>query len=96
MQTYAQAAAALVATFAKEDAFSGSVLVAQDGQPIFQKCEGFANREWEVPNRECQRFCVSSFCLVLFPVSLSFFSALKKESGRRTGWRTAPWQRSIR
>jgi hypothetical protein len=24
-----------------------------------------------------------------------FFSALKKQNGRRTGWRTAPWRPSI-
>ena len=34
----------------KVDGFSGSVLVARDGKPIFSKGYGMANIEWNVPN----------------------------------------------
>ncbi|MEO6588739.1 MAG: serine hydrolase domain-containing protein, partial [Pyrinomonadaceae bacterium] len=34
----------------KVDGFSGSVLVARNGKPIFDKGYGMANVEWNVPN----------------------------------------------
>jgi len=34
----------------KIDRFSGTVLVAKDGKPIFSKGYGMANREWDIPN----------------------------------------------
>jgi CubicO group peptidase (beta-lactamase class C family) len=34
----------------KIDRFSGTVLIARDGKPIFSKGYGMANREWDIPN----------------------------------------------
>jgi len=52
-------------------------------------------RSLDQARRECPKVCVSGFRSVLFPLLLCFFSALKKQSDRRTGWRTAPWRPSI-
>lgn len=40
--------------------FSGAVLVAQDGQIIFEQGYGLANREWMIPNRPDTRFRIAS------------------------------------
>jgi D-alanyl-D-alanine carboxypeptidase len=47
---YADKAAALVESYVRSDLFSGSVLVAHDGQPQFRKSFGMADREWGIPN----------------------------------------------
>ncbi|HKP70076.1 MAG TPA: serine hydrolase [Pyrinomonadaceae bacterium] len=36
--------------FEKIDRFSGTILVARDGKPIFSKGYGMANYEWDIPN----------------------------------------------
>jgi D-alanyl-D-alanine carboxypeptidase len=42
------------------DEFSGCVLVAQDGKPIFRKAYGFANKSFNVPNRVDTKFNLGS------------------------------------
>jgi D-alanyl-D-alanine carboxypeptidase len=42
------------------DEFSGCVLVAQDGKPIFRKAYGFASKEFSVPNRIDTKFNIGS------------------------------------
>ncbi len=43
-----------------EDSFSGAVLVARDGVPIFRKAYGLANKSGNVPNRLDTKFNIGS------------------------------------
>lgn len=49
--------------------FSGAVLVAKDGQVIYEQAFGMANREWDIPNSIDTRFRLASvskqFCSML-------------------------------
>ncbi len=47
-------------TLGEADLFSGAVLVAHDGRPIFQAAYGEANKEFGVPNRIDTRFNLGS------------------------------------
>jgi D-alanyl-D-alanine carboxypeptidase len=49
-----------VAALVKSDAFAGSVLVARDGKPLFEKAYGLANRSDNVPNTTATRFSIGS------------------------------------
>jgi len=51
---------ALIQRLVKADQFSGTVLVARDGVPVFRKAYGFANREWKIPNVAEAKFRVGS------------------------------------
>lgn len=42
------------------DLFSGTVLIALDGRPVFEGAYGLADRSWEVPNEMGTRFDVGS------------------------------------
>ena len=42
------------------DRFSGSVLIAKDGRPIFSKVHGMASRGYQVPNRHDTKFNLGS------------------------------------
>ncbi|HEX6160900.1 MAG TPA: serine hydrolase domain-containing protein [Thermoanaerobaculia bacterium] len=42
------------------DRFSGTVLVARNGQPLFERAYGMASRRYSVPNRNTTRFSVGS------------------------------------
>ncbi|HVR38563.1 MAG TPA: serine hydrolase domain-containing protein [Thermoanaerobaculia bacterium] len=44
----------------QRDLFSGVVLVIRNGQPVFQKAYGFANKDFEVPNTMQTRFNIGS------------------------------------
>lgn len=57
---YAGRAEALVRDYARDDLFSGVVLVARDGKPVFRKGYGAANREWAVANTPATRFRIGS------------------------------------
>ncbi|MEP6767672.1 MAG: serine hydrolase [Acidobacteriota bacterium] len=56
----ASAAAEWLDGLAAKDQFSGVVLLARNGAPIFQKAYGLANRELQVPNTLDTRFNVAS------------------------------------
>src|SRR5687767_717574 len=45
---------------AAEDKFSGAVLVARDGKPIFMKAYGMANKSGNIPNRIDTKFNLGS------------------------------------
>ncbi len=45
---------------AAADMFSGAVLVAKDGKPIFEKAYGFANKNSKIPNRLDTKFNLAS------------------------------------
>jgi D-alanyl-D-alanine carboxypeptidase len=49
-----------VETFVRQNQFSGSVLVARDGKPIFVKAYGMANREWDIANTVDTKFRLGS------------------------------------
>jgi CubicO group peptidase (beta-lactamase class C family) len=51
---------ALIAPLVKADRFSGAVLVAKDGKPVFRKGFGLANREWNIPNDPTTKFRIGS------------------------------------
>ena len=59
-ETYADRAAALVAPYVEAGLFSGVVLVAKDGQPVFRRAYGLAEREWEIPNTPQTHFRIGS------------------------------------
>jgi D-alanyl-D-alanine carboxypeptidase len=59
-QDYADKANSLIESYARSDLFSGSILVAQHGKPIFRKAFGPANREWDVPNTLDTKFRIGS------------------------------------
>src|SRR6185436_21312 len=50
----------LIDNSAREDSFSGAVMVARDGQAIFEKAVGFANKETKQPNKTTTRFNLGS------------------------------------
>lgn len=49
-----------IAPLVAGDAFSGSVLVAKNGRPLFEKAYGFADRANRVPNTTKTRFSIGS------------------------------------
>lgn len=53
-------AEALISPIAKAGRFSGTVLVARDGKPVFRKAYGLANWEWNIPNTPDTKFRIGS------------------------------------
>ena len=51
---------ALVSKLIAADQFSGVILVAKDGVPIYQRAAGVANRVWNAPNQIDTKFNVAS------------------------------------
>lgn len=49
-----------MAPYAESGLFSGSVIVAQDGRPLFRRAYGLANREWDIANTPETRFRIGS------------------------------------
>ena len=56
---------------AKADDFSGVVLVAKDGAPVFRKAYGEAERRFDVPNREDTRFNMGSIGKLLTKTAIA-------------------------
>lgn len=59
-EAYAERADALVAPYVEAGLFSGVILVAKDGHPIFRRAYGLADREWEIPNTPQTHFRIGS------------------------------------
>ena len=57
---FAERAHALVAPYIEAGLFSGVILVAKDGQPVFRRAYGLADREWEIPNTPQTHFRIGS------------------------------------
>jgi len=57
---YADRAGALVEPYLEAGLFSGAVLVAKDGHPVFRRAFGPANREWDVANTPDTQFRIGS------------------------------------
>ena len=55
----------------RDDAFSGSVLVARNGKPIFLKAYGLASREFRVPNRVDTKFNLGSMNKMVTAVAIA-------------------------
>lgn len=55
----AKAEAYMAAQVAVND-FSGAVLVAVDGNPVFRQAYGLANRDWDIPNTPDTKFRLAS------------------------------------
>ena len=50
----------LLAAYAKVNDFSGTVLLASRGEPLFAKGVGYANIEWQIPNTPKTKFRIGS------------------------------------
>ena len=56
---------------ADADVFSGSVLLARDGQPLFKKAYGLASKEFNVPNRVDTKFNLGSMNKMFTAVAIA-------------------------
>jgi D-alanyl-D-alanine carboxypeptidase len=71
--TEAEAIAALSAELAErveEDRFSGAVLIARAGEPVFQQAYGYADREKKIPNSLDTKFIFGSMAKMFTGVSV--------------------------
>lgn len=50
----------LISIYNFNEGFNGSILVAQEGNIIFKKGYGMANREWNIPNKSDTKFRIAS------------------------------------
>lgn len=57
---FAERAHALVAPYIEAGLFSGVILVAKDGRPVFRRAYGLADRAWEIPNTPQTHFRIGS------------------------------------
>ncbi|MDV2986757.1 UNVERIFIED_CONTAM: serine hydrolase [Methylobacteriaceae bacterium AG10] len=57
---FAERADALVAPYIEAGLFSGVILVAKDGKPVFRRAYGLADREWEIANTPQTHFRIGS------------------------------------
>lgn len=62
---------AYLKTNTEEDLFSGVVLVALDGTPIFKKAYGMADRELNISNQVNTRFCIGSMNKMFTAVAIA-------------------------
>ena len=56
---------ALMKTMVKADLFSGAILVARNGKPIYRQAFGLASRAWKIPNRTDTKFNIASISKML-------------------------------
>jgi len=55
----------------KENKFSGTVLIAKDGKPVFHKAYGYASKRYKVPNKEDTKFNLGSLNKIFTTVALA-------------------------
>jgi len=65
---------------AAEDRFSGVVLVAKDGKPLFEKAYGYADREKKIANTMDTKFCIGSMNKMFTSVAIAQLVQLGKLS----------------
>ena len=63
--------AAFVKKLAEADVFSGAVLLAKDGKPVFQGAFGVANKDFNVPNKLETKFNLGSMNKMFTAVSIA-------------------------
>jgi len=51
---------ALIKALVKTDLFSGAILVARNGKPVYKRAFGLASQAWNIPNRTDTKFSVAS------------------------------------
>jgi hypothetical protein len=61
----------LLTSLVAADAFSGTVLVAKSGRPLYAKAYGLASRAWNQPNRIDTRFNVASLSKMFTAVAIA-------------------------
>ena len=69
---------ALLDTLVAEDAFSGTVLVAKDGKPIFARACGLASRAYSVPNKIDTKFNLGSMNKMFTAVAIAQLAEQRK------------------
>jgi CubicO group peptidase (beta-lactamase class C family) len=57
----AESISRLLAFYEESGQFSGTILVAQDGNILYEDAFGWADREWRIPNAMDTRFRIASF-----------------------------------
>jgi CubicO group peptidase (beta-lactamase class C family) len=57
---FPEQADAVMKEYVRGELFTGTVLVARDGKPIFRRAYGAANREWMIPNSVDTRYRIGS------------------------------------
>jgi CubicO group peptidase (beta-lactamase class C family) len=62
---------AYLETNTEKDIFSGVVLVAREGKPVFKKAYGMADRERNIPNQLNTKFCIGSMGKMFTAVSIA-------------------------
>src|SRR5690242_14619700 len=60
-----------LSALARHDEFSGVVLIAKDGRPVFQRAYGFADRARQVRNRVDTKFNLASIGKVFTAVAVA-------------------------
>ena len=58
-------------TNTEKDIFSGVVLVAREGKPVFNKAYGMADREQSIPNQVDTKFCIGSMGKMFTAVAIT-------------------------
>jgi CubicO group peptidase (beta-lactamase class C family) len=61
----------LVATLEASDAFSGVVLIAKDGKPIYERASGLASKAWNAKNRPDTKFNLASMSKMFTAVAVA-------------------------
>jgi CubicO group peptidase (beta-lactamase class C family) len=64
------ATATLLGELVAADEFSGTVLIAKDGKPIFQKTYGLASKEYNVSNRSDTKFNLGSINKIFTQIAI--------------------------
>jgi len=62
---------ALITRLVAADQFSGAILVARDGKPIYERACGMASRAWSAPNRLDPRFNIASLEKMITAVAVA-------------------------
>lgn len=69
-----------LADLSAKDQFSGVVLLAKDGKPIYQKAFGLASKRYGVPNQIDTKFNIGSICKTFTAVAIQQLAAAGKLS----------------
>jgi CubicO group peptidase (beta-lactamase class C family) len=68
--SFAERLSELFAEKSRQALFSGTVLISQGGNPLFEQAYGYANRSWRVENRVDTRFRIGSISKMFTAVAV--------------------------